>query len=140
MTRIITFTAVLAALLLGSGIARADSLFEDLGGPDRVRAFLDETIDRSATDPRTADTLKKSDLKRLKSRLYDQVCELTGGPCSYKGPNMKKAHIGLGLTTRHFNVMVEHLQEAMARQNVGNATQNRLLALLAPMHRDVVEK
>ena len=53
--------------------------------------------------------------------------------------DMKKAHKGLGLTTVHFNALVELLQQAMSEQGIGYQTQNRLLALLAPMHRDVVE-
>ena len=37
-----------------------------------------------------------------------------------------------------FNALVEVLQASMAAQGVPFATQNRLLARLAPMHREIV--
>lgn len=40
----------------------------------------------------------------------------------------------------HFNALVEVLQSAMDAQGIPFAQQNRLLALLAPMHRDVITK
>lgn len=51
---------------------------------------------------------------------------------------MKAAHADLNLAPRHFNALVEDLQDAMDAEHVSFWTQNRLLALLAPMHRDVV--
>jgi hemoglobin len=38
------------------------------------------------------------------------------------------------------NILVEHLQHAMDREGVPFAAQNRFLAKLAPMKRDVVER
>jgi hemoglobin len=38
----------------------------------------------------------------------------------------------------HFNALVEVLQVSMDAQGIPFAQQNRLLALLAPMHRDVI--
>jgi hemoglobin len=75
----------------------------------------------------------------LKKMITEQIAALSGGPVKYTGLDMKKAHKGLGLTTFHFNALVELLQRAMAEQDISYRTQNRLLALLAPMHRDVVE-
>ncbi len=120
--------------------AKADTLFEDFGGEAPLRRIVDYAIDLSVKDPLTADTFKKSDIPRLKNRLYDQLCELMGGPCTYKGPDMKKAHIGLGLTQLHFNKLVEQFRDAMDREDIGFRTQNRLLAMLAPMAGDVIER
>ena len=41
-------------------------------------------------------------------------------------------------TGADFNALVEVLQAAMDAQGIPYAAQNRLLALLAPMHRDVI--
>ena len=70
--------------------------------------------------------------------LVLQLCGLTGGPCPYTVRTMKAAHADLNPAPRHFNALVEDLQDAMDAEHVSFWTQNRLLALLAPMHRDVV--
>jgi len=119
---------------------QAETLYEKLGENPKIHKIMVRTLELSMEDKRIAFTLERSDLDRLAKLLTDQTCELTGGPCQYDGLDMKKAHIGLGLTTAHFNALVEHLQQAMREENISNRTQNQLLALFAPMHRDVVEK
>lgn len=119
---------------------RADSLYEALGGEQGIARFVDRTVDLAFKNPRIAHTFEKTNAERLKRLLTEQFCDLSGGPCEYSGVDMKKAHVGLGLTTLHFNALVEDLQTAMDETGIPFRTQNRLLALLAPMHRDVVEK
>ncbi len=53
---------------------------------------------------------------------------------------MVAAHKGLHLNTDSFNALVEDLKRAMDQSAIPFSTQNRLLALLAPMYRDVVTK
>ncbi len=129
-----------AGLALATAPAHAGSLYDDLGGKAGIDAFVGRTIDLSFTDPRIAHTFKNSKPDYLKKMISEQFCALSGGPCTYTGVDMKKSHQGLGLTSLHFNALVEVLQQAMREAHIPSATQNRLLALLAPMHRDVVEK
>ena len=42
------------------------------------------------------------------------------------------------ITKGNFNALVEVLQQAMDAQGIAFGAQNRLLARLAPMHRDVI--
>jgi hemoglobin len=123
-----------------AGIASASTLYEDLGGNPVLTKVVGETIDASVADPVTADKLDNINIARLKQRIVDQICELTGGPCHFHGISMKGAHAYLHLHDRHFNALVEHMQDAMDRAGIPFRTQNRLLALLAPMHRDIVSK
>jgi len=129
-----------ASLWLFAGHASAASLYDDLGGNAGLSAIVGETIDASVADPRTADKLDNINIARLKSRIVDQVCELTGGPCHFHGISMKGAHAYLHLHDSHFNALVEHMQDAMDRRGIPSRTQNRLLAILAPMHRDIVSQ
>ena len=46
----------------------------------------------------------------------------------------------MGVNPAAFNALVEDLIEAMEHCKVGTGAQNRLLALLAPMHADVIER
>ncbi len=51
---------------------------------------------------------------------------------------MKKAHSGMDITKSDFNALVEVLQLSMDDQNIPFSVQNRMLARLAPMHREIV--
>ena len=134
--------AVVALLVttMPMGAANADSLFDDLGGMDSITRFTNRLVDLTFADPRTAHQFKQTKKDRLAKLLVDQICELSGGPCKYKGVSMKKSHIKLAITEAEFNALVEQLQQAMDEEKVPFHSQNRLLALLAPMKRDIVER
>jgi hemoglobin len=51
---------------------------------------------------------------------------------------MKKAHSGFDINRSHFNALVEVLQLSMDARGIPFRVQNRLLARLAPMHREIV--
>jgi hemoglobin len=53
---------------------------------------------------------------------------------------MRTAHAGMGVTRTDLNALVENLQAAMREAGVPFAAQNRLLAKLAPMSKDIVER
>lgn len=77
---------------------------------------------------------------RLERTLNEQFCYILGGGCDYTGRDMKTAHKDMGLQASDMNILVEHLQDAMDREGVPFVLQNRFLAKLAPMKRDVVER
>lgn len=53
---------------------------------------------------------------------------------------MQDAHDDIGLQPADMGPLVEHLQAAMGAEGVPFRTQNRFLAKLAPMRRDVVTR
>lgn len=135
-------TALLAALMVLASPVRAadDSLFRALGGETGVAAISAGLVERVYADERIKHLFQETNPRFLTEQLRKQFCELAGGPCKYDGETMKKSHAALGINKAHFNALVEDLQLAMDAQGVPFATQNRLLALLAPMYRDVVTR
>jgi len=117
-----------------------DSLYRDLGGLDVLTKVVDDTLALALADIRIKDTFKETDMKRLAKLITEQFCELSGGPCKYSGDPMKEVHQGLALNNMQFNALVEDLQAAMDKSGIPSRTQNKLLALLAPMQRTVVTK
>jgi hemoglobin len=142
MKRFVLFASlIIAAVSLVAFGARADdSLYQDLGGHDGIVKIANQTADNFLADDRIKHTFDDTNMDRFRAMLADQFCQLTGGPCVYKGHDMKAAHKGLHLGTADFNAVVEDLQDAMSKCDVPFRTQNRLLALLAPMKRDIVTK
>jgi hemoglobin len=130
------------ALLCGAAFAAHadDSLFQQLGGKRGIEKFTADFVQIIAADPRIERFFKDTDLQRLELLLAEQFCDLSGGPCKYKGRGMRQAHAGMGVNTAHFNALAEGLQIAMEKNGVPNRAAARLIALLAPMHGDVVAK
>ena len=114
------------------------SLYARLGGEKVVRKVVNETIDRSATDPRTSRSFKDVKLQRVKDMIHDQICDLGGGGCPYKGDPMDKVHKGLKNTEAEMHLLVQFLREALDANGVRTAEKNELLKILAPMKRDIV--
>jgi hemoglobin len=135
-------TFLMAALIacLGQAARADDSLYRSFGERQGLVSIIDDATDRWVSDERIKDTFDNINLDRFKRMLVDQICELTGGPCHYKGRDMYHAHKGLRLDNAQFNAVVEDLQLAMDKQGIPFSTQNRLLAILAPMQRDVVTR
>jgi hemoglobin len=77
-------------------------------------------------------------MERLHRTLKEQLVYLLGGKADYTGRDMKAAHKDQGVQQTDFNILVEHMQVAMDHEKVPFRAQNRLLAKLAPMQRDVV--
>ena len=113
-------------------------LYQALGEKAGIARLMDDFVNRVVQDARIRDHFKDTKPQALKDSLTDQICELTGGPCKYEGADMKSAHADMQITKAHFNALVEVLQAAMDAQRIPFAQQNRLLALLAPMHRDII--
>jgi hemoglobin len=115
-----------------------DALFQALGGKPGLQALMDVFVAGLKADKRIGEQFKDTKASYLAEQLVDQVCVATGGPCKYEGADMKTAHAGMGINKANFNALVEVLQTAMDARNIPFATQNQLLALLAPMHRDII--
>lgn len=128
----------LVAASLGVQAQGVDSLFAALGGRPGLESLMDDFVPRLAADPKIGSFFKETNLRELKKQLVDQFCAVSGGGCVYEGGDMKKAHADLHIAKADFNRLVELLQVSMDARAIPFAAQNRLLARLAPMHRDVI--
>jgi hemoglobin len=132
---------IVAALAAGPALAQPapdDALYQQLGSQPGLVRLMDDFMVRLLADPRMNPFFEKVDQKNLKAQLVAQFCEVSGGPCKRNGPDMKKAHDGFDITKSNFNALVEVLQQSMDAQGIAFGAQNRLLAQLAPMHRDII--
>lgn len=135
---------IACALAVASAFAAAqtsqpdDTLYRALGEKPGLTRLMDDFVPRLFTDPRMQPFFEGVKQEQLKQQLIDQLCQVSGGPCVYKGADMRSAHGNMEITKADFNALVEVLQDAMAAQRIDFRIQNRLLARLAPMHRDIV--
>lgn len=133
-----SLAAAQAAATPSTEEAAAATDLAKFGGQAGLAALMDDFVARLRADPRTAAFFKDTNPPHLARQLTAQLCQLLGGACLYEGPTMRDVHDGLGIARRDFNALVEQLQDAMSARDIPFAAQNRLLARLAPMHRDIV--
>lgn len=128
----------LCLLAACSQLGPQKTLYQALGGADGVDAIVYELIVRIADDERVVDRFHNVDISRFKAGLETYICSVANGPCEYTGDSMQVVHAGHQYTDTEFNTIVELLIEAMEAEGVATATQNRLLARLAPDYESIV--
>ena len=140
----------IAAIALASAIALATNvtaatkakktLYERLGGAAALTAVVDDFVANVAADQKINHFFAKTDIPTFKKNLTDQLCAATGGGCTYAGKDMKTAHAGLGISNADWDALVGDLGKSLNKFKVKKADQKALVALLAPMKGDIVEK
>lgn len=116
---------------------RETNLYQALGERQGIEAIVEDLLYLIVEDERIAFQFKGIDVAHFHQQLSDQLCDLSGGPCQYTGREMRESHSAMGVTETQFNALTENLILAMEQNNIATGAQNRLLALLAPLHRDV---
>lgn len=112
-------------------------LMNDFGGREGLVTVVDDFMVNLLADERTRPFFEPVNQEHLKTQLVNQFCALMNGPCEYTGADMESAHRGMDIDKAQFNALVEALQIAMDDNDVPFRSQNKLLAMLAPMH-DVI--
>lgn len=135
-----TCAVLVLSAFAAAGAQAKTALYTRMGGEKVVTAVVDDTIDRVVADHRLGRSFDGANIARIKRLLAEQICDLAGGGCHYSGDPMKEVHAGHHISEAEFYGLVELLRSSLARHHVALAERNELLALLAPMERDVVEE
>jgi hemoglobin len=117
------------------------SLYKRLNGREGISLVVGDFVANMAGDARVNErfkAMKPVDIEKLKSNLSDQICDATGGPCSYLGRDMKTTHSGMKITEAEWNATVENLTKALDKNRVGPKEKSELLGVLGPMKADIV--
>ena len=116
------------------------SLYDRLGGKPAITAVVEDFVGRVAADSRINGKFANADIPRLKMLLVEQICQASGGPCTYTGRSMKATHAGMGVSSADFDALVGDLVATLNIFKVPEREKNELLGALGPMKKDIVEK
>jgi hemoglobin len=141
--RVIGVVAALALAMAGcagmdSGAMAKKSLYDRLGGQGAIRAVVDDFVGNVAGDTRINRRFANADVPRLKTKLVEQICEATGGPCKYTGASMLDAHRGMNISDAEFTALVEDLVKSLDKFKVPAQEKNELLTALGGMKPQIV--
>lgn len=148
MFKLLTRPLLVTAVALAGAFAQVqaqtpdDTLYRAFGGQPGLQRLMDDFVDRLLADPRMKPFFADAELADLKKALVVQFCEVSGGPCRRdpQAKSMRQVHEAQDITKADFNALVEVLQHSMDAQGIAFSAQNQLLARLAPMHREIVNK
>lgn len=122
----------------GAAPFEGTQMLEAFHGREGIGRIVADLVRALPYDSRISEIFKATDMKRLERTLNEQFCYILNGGCDYTGRDMKLTHKDQGVTQADFGALVENLQDAMDAEHVSPSAQNRFLAKLAPMKRDVV--
>lgn len=111
--------------------------FDAFGGKPGLVKIMDDFMIGLVADPRTKLFFDNNKQTYIKAMLVEQMCELMNGGCKYPGRDMVSSHANMKVNREAFNALVEQFQFAMDKHNVPFSAQNKLLAKLAPMYRQI---
>ena len=142
-----TMVGILAVVTLAAGCASMDSsmaakksLYDRLGGKGSIQAVVDDFIGNVAGDARINKRFANADIPRLKTKLVEQICEASGGPCKYTGASMVDAHRGMNVNDAEFTALVEDLVKSLDKFKVPQQEKGELLSALGGMKPQIVGK
>ncbi|WP_203299140.1 group I truncated hemoglobin [Marinobacter sediminum] len=113
------------------------TLYQQLGERAGLAQIVEDLLYLIVDDERINHQFKGVNVAEFHRHLTDQLCQLSGGPCTYSGRSMRKAHADMAITETQFNALAENLILAMEQNGIGTGAQNRLLKRLIPMHPDI---
>lgn len=132
---------IAASLLLISSVnvlAEEKSLYDKVGGTEGITTVVEAFLTNVSGDDRINARFANTDIDNLKRLLIEQVCEATGGPCTYSGENMKDAHTGMDISEEEFGALAEQMSKAMLSAGVGQEEHDTIMGVLGGMHDDIV--
>jgi hemoglobin len=125
---------------MDGGMAAKKPLYDRLGGKGAIQAVVDDFIANVAADARINKRFANADIPRLKTKLVEQICEASGGPCKYTGATMIDAHRGMNITDAEFTALVEALVKSLDTFKVPSQEKTELLTALGGMKSQIVGK
>jgi hemoglobin len=123
---------------MDGGMAAKRPLYDRLGGKGAIQAVVDDFIANVAADARINKRFASADIPRLKTKLVEQICEASGGPCKYTGATMLDAHRGMNITDAEFTALVEDLVKSLDSFKVPSQEKTELLTALGGMKSQIV--
>jgi hemoglobin len=127
-----------ASMDSGGSMAASKPLYDRLGGKGAIQAVVDDFIGNVAGDARINKRFANADIPRLKTKLVEQICEASGGPCKYTGASMLDAHRGMNVSDAEFTALVEDLVKSLDKFKVPQQEKTELLTALGGMKGQIV--
>lgn len=131
---LVTMLALTGCQSVAETTDRSESLYQQLGERSGIANIVEDLLYLIVEDDRINEQFRGVDVRQFHTNLTDQLCELSGGPCTYSGRKMRESHADMNVTDTQFNALAENLILAMEQNNIATGAQNRLIKKLVPLY------
>jgi hemoglobin len=90
-------------------------------------------------NPKLAALKGKNEPIAFKQKVTDFICQLTGGPCEYRGRTMRESHGPLDISEADWKVFIDDTVRVLTKLGVSGVEQRELLELMATTKADIVK-
>ena len=124
--------------MTSEAMAPAATLYERLGGGERLRQMIGEVVDAHLANPHIQARFAPHDPSTLKEMAFKFFAMATGGPEVYDGRGLRAVHTGMNVNEAEFVHAVDDVVAVLQRNGVGEREQAEVLAAFFALKSDVL--
>ena len=106
------------------------SLYERLGGEEKIYAIAADIFDNHAINPTIKARYVNSDRAEVIQKVGEFFSAGVGGPNPYTGKDMLAAHTGMDINEAEYMAAIDDVLAALDKNGVGAREKEEVLAIL----------
>ena len=115
------------------------TLYERMGGESVIRSLANDIADNHLANPLIKTRFEiVEDMDKIKQIVFEFICAGSGGPQTYTGKGMLGAHKGMNISEEEFIAVVDDIFLAMDQNNIGEAEQKDMLAIVYSLKGEII--
>lgn len=104
------------------------SIYDEIGGRKAVDAVISDVYDRVLADEQLREFFKGMEMTELHAHQVQFISSVAGGPVSYTGAEMRKAHAHLDIEKEDFDAVASYLEDALRENGVCEENVNDIMS------------
>jgi hemoglobin len=119
------------------------TLYERLGGEDRIRRLVTTVVDMHLRNPLIKTRFEKySDAERavIERHVVEFFCMGSGGPQSYTGKDTVSTHKGMNINEQELVAAIDDFVAGMTEHGYADTERNEVVAILYSLKADVLRQ
>ena len=127
-----------AAQSSGGAGSKGPTLYQRLGGYDRIAAFVDTAFPRVAKHPDLMHLFRGHSMDsnvRQRQLIIDRLCHDTGGPCAYTGRPLTAVHENLKITAAQWEAFMKIIEQTAQELTIVDPERREFLEIFRSRYR-----
>ena len=116
----------------------SESLFQRLGGTEKLVTIIEETYDRVLSDPELKGFFEHVPMDRLRKMQFHFLAAAFDGPVEYSGAELTAAHAGRGISGKEFSKFCGHFVDTLEAKGIEARDVDKAMGRLATFRDKVI--
>ena len=114
------------------------SLYERLGGEEKIRAIATDALDNHLSNKTISVRYQGSDREKVIQVVTEFICAGTGGPQEYTGKDMLTTHRGMNINETEYLAVVDDIMAALDSNGIGEREKQEMLMIAYSLKGDIL--